>query len=65
MMDAEGMRKKVLALIAEYGVEKAVQQEAEKAEMGRAYDMNSYGAGYDAGQQSAANELAEMISDLN
>lgn len=64
MMDANTMRQKVLALIAEYSTDEAKRQEVEKAEMGRAYDMNSYGAGYDAGLQAAANQLAEMITDL-
>lgn len=62
--EAEEMRKRVLALIAEYGSDKANQQKAEKVELGASYDINSYGSGYDAGQQSAANELAEMIADL-
>lgn len=64
-MDANAMRQKVLALIAEYSTDEAKRQEVEKAEMGRDYDMNSYGAGYDVGLQAAANQIAEMITDLD
>lgn len=64
-MDARAMRQKIMALIAEYSTEEARRQEVERADMGRGYDMNSYGAGYDAGLQSAANQLAEMIADMD
>ena len=64
-MDGNVMRQKILALIAEYGTEQANAQEAEKAELGKDYDMNCYGAGFSAGEQDACNRLSEMISDLD
>jgi len=64
-MDANAMRLKILALIAEYSANGENIHKEEKAEMGRRYDINSYGSGYDAGLQAAANQIAEMINDLD
>ncbi len=63
-MDGNTMRQKILALIAEYGIEQANAQEAERTELGKDYDMNCYGAGFSAGEQAACNRLAEMVADL-
>lgn len=64
-MDGSTMRQKILALIAEYGIEQANAQEAEKEELGKDYDMNCYAAGFSAGEQAACNRLTEMIIDLD
>jgi hypothetical protein len=61
---AEEMREAAAKVIREYGREQEKDRAAEKAELGKDYDMNCYGAGFSEGAITAARQLLFEIETL-